>query len=100
MTCLEGACSALCRQCICRNIKNASYEMYVLLQYYFNTIYDCLIYGAIHSFRRTSLLYMIVSYCDCGSRFVWVPYFTQSCTPHYPVPTPQLFVFFGVSSLL
>ena len=29
-----------------------------------------------------------------------VPYFTQSCTPHYPVPTPQLFVFFGVSSLL
>ena len=29
-----------------------------------------------------------------------VPYFTQSCTPHYPVPTPQLFVFFAVSSLL
>ena len=29
-----------------------------------------------------------------------IPYFTQSCTPHYPVPTPQPFVFFGVYSLV
>ena len=25
-----------------------------------------------------------------------LPYFTQSCAPHYPVPTPQLFVFWRI----